>query len=107
MSGTAITCPAPAQGDERTAPQSRARLLARQKELEELQLQLEQERTALKRELGRRIDEGPARAHVGEVNRRIAEDRQGFPAFARASQNVAATAALLEALPVAATSEEQ
>ena len=62
---------------------------------------------ALECELCRHANGGPARAHTGEVNRKIAEDRQGSPAFARASQNVAAAAALLEALPAAATPEEQ
>ena len=62
---------------------------------------------ALECELCRHANGGPARAHAGEVNRKIAEDRQGSPTFARASQNVAAAAALLEALPAAATPEEQ
>ena len=35
------------------------------------------------------------------------EDRQGYPVFAWASQNVATVAALLEVLPMATTLEEQ
>ena len=63
--------PVSARGDGRQALQQRAQLLARQKELEELQLQLEQECTALERELSRRADGGPTCAHAGEVNRKL------------------------------------
>jgi len=101
--------PAPPSGwgNGHQTGQWRANLIACQKELEESQLQLEQERAALEQELGRRAGRGRARAHAGEVNCKIVEDRQGSPVFARASQNVATAAALLKALPAAMTPEEQ
>jgi len=71
--------PVSARGDGRQALQQRAHLLARQKEIEELQLQLEQERTALERELIRCADGGPACAHTGEVNRKLAEEAKTSP----------------------------
>ena len=60
---------------------------AREKELKELQLQLEQEHAALAREIGHR--------GAGEVNQQIAGDGRTSPVLNRASQNVAAAAALL------------
>ena len=87
--------------------QWRANLITRQKEVEEAQTQLEQEHMALKRELERRTGGGRACAHASEVNRKIIEDRPGSPVFARASQNITTVPALLEALPAAATPEEQ
>jgi len=85
----------------------RASLIARQKELEEAQTALEQEHAALERKVRRCTDGGRTRVHASKVNHKIMEDRQGSPVFARASQNIAAAAALLEALPAAATPEEQ
>jgi hypothetical protein len=73
-------------------------LWERKKELEEARLQLEQEHAKLEREIGRRGDGRRAYANARDVNRRILEDDEGPPLFARASQNVTATAALLEGL---------
>ena len=69
--------PPPPSGREngQQAVQWRAALIARQKELEEAQTQLEQERAELERELRWRFDGGCARAHASEVNRKIMEDR--------------------------------
>ena len=99
--------PPSGRGNGQQAGQWRASLIARQKELEEAQTQLEQEHAEIERDLRRRTDGGRARAHASEVNHKIMEDRQGSPVFARSIQNIAAAAALLKALPVARTLEEQ
>ena len=99
--------PPSGQGNGQQAGQLRASLIARQKELEEAQTALEQEHAALERKVRRCTDGGRTRVHASKVNHKIMEDRQGSPVFARASQNIAAAAALLEALPAAATPEEQ
>jgi hypothetical protein len=68
-------------------------------EREEARLQIEQKRAELEREIGRRGDEGCARVIARDINRRILEDDEGPPCFARTRQNIAAMAALLEGLP--------
>jgi len=72
-----------------------------------VQLQVEQERTALDRELGRRASGRATHACANEVNRKIIEDEQTSLVFARSSQNVATAAARLEALPMPTMPEEQ
>ena len=61
----------------------------------------------LDREIKRHGDGGRARAMVRDLNQRIVEDDQALPHFARASQNIAASAALLGRLPVPATPQDQ
>ena len=58
------------------------------------------------REIERRGDGGRARAVACHVNRRIIADDETLPHFARASQNIAATMALLHDLLEAATPED-
>ena len=70
-------------------------LRERHQELEEARLQLEQKRAELEQEIERHGDGGRARAVARDVNRRIIEDDEALPHFTRASQNVAAMAALL------------
>ena len=61
----------------------------------------------LNREIERHGDGGRARAMSHDVNWRIIVDDEFLHRFARASQNIAATAALLRGLPEAATSEDR
>ena len=65
-----------------------------------------QECTKLDREIERRGDGGRARAMARDVNWRIIVDDEALPRFARASQNIAATMALLHGLLDAATPED-
>ena len=51
------------------------------------------------REIEHHGDGGRARAMARDVNQRIIEDDEAIPHFARASQNIAAVAALLWGLP--------
>jgi hypothetical protein len=81
-------------------------LRARHKELEDTQLQLEQERAKLDREIERRKDGGHACTIAHDMNRRIIEDDEDLPHFARASQNIAAMLALLRGLPKPATPKD-
>ena len=92
---------APLRGSERE------RLQARQQELEEARQQLAAEEAAIKRELARPPAAAPARARARDVYRRIERDDLGQPRFARAGQNIAAAAALLETLPEPVTPEAQ
>ena len=59
------------------------------------------------REIERRGDGGRARDEARDVNQRIIADNETLPHFARASQNIAATMALLHGLPEAATPEDR
>ena len=68
-------------------------------ELEEARLYFEQERAELEREIERHEDGGHAHAVACDVNQRIIEDSEALPYFTRASQNIAAAAALLRGLP--------
>ena len=81
-------------------------LKARQREIEEAQLQLVQECAELDREINRRGDGGRARAVARDVNRRIIADDETLPHFARASQNIVVTTALLHGLSEAAMPED-
>ena len=60
-------------------------LNARHQELEEAQLQLEQERVELEREIERHGDGRRAHAMARDVNQRIIEDDEALPHFTRAS----------------------
>ena len=96
------------EGDVGAPPYLRVeQLKARHLELEEAQLQLEQERAELDREIEHHGDGGRARAMAHDMNRRIIEDDQVFPHFARASQNIAAAAALLRGPLGPATPEDR
>ena len=95
-----------AEGETAAPPRMRVeQLKARHQELEEARLQLEQERAELYREIERHGDGGRAHAMAHNVNRRIIVDDEAIPRFARVSQNIAATAALLRGLPEPATPE--
>ena len=61
----------------------------------------------LEQEIERHGDGGRARAIACDVNRRIFEDDEDLPHFTRASQNIAATAALLRGLPEPTTPEDR
>jgi hypothetical protein len=69
-------------------------------QLVHLQATLEQERSG-------RGDDGAARCRAHDVYRRINDDEGGNqpPAFARASQNIAAMAILLRTMPEPSTAE--
>jgi hypothetical protein len=57
----------------------------------------------LKHEIAQHHDE--MRAHARDAHRRIVEDDNGFPRFARVTQNIAVEAALLRGLLEPATPE--
>lgn len=76
-------------------------LEARERELQEAQLRVEQERATLDRELGRRGEGGKAQAATRDVHQRIVTNNLGPSLFPRPSQNVAAAATLLRAMPEA------
>ena len=61
----------------------------------------------LDHEIERHGDGGCARAMAHDMNRRIIEDDQALPHFARASQNIAAMAALLRGLSEPATPKDR
>ena len=82
-------------------------LKAQKREIEEARIQLVQECMELDREIKRRGDGGRACAMARDVNRRIITDDEILPRFARASQNIAATMALLHGLLEAATPEDR
>ena len=70
-----------AEGGTTSPPRMRVeQLKAQHQELEEARLQLEQDTVG-------------TRAMARNINRRIIEDDEALPHFARASQNIAATAA--------------
>jgi hypothetical protein len=83
------------------------RLRARQQELEDARLQLERECVVLECEITRHANGGCARAIACDMNRRIVEDDDDLPHFARASQNIAVAAALLQGLSEPATPENR
>ena len=60
----------------------------------------------LDREIERHRDGGRARAVARDMNRRIIENDKALPHFTRASQNIAATIALLWGLPEPTTPED-
>ena len=85
-----------AEGDAGTPPRLRVeQLRARYRELEDARLQLEQEHAELEQEIEHREDGGRAPAMARDVKQRIIKDDGALPHFARASQNIAATVALL------------
>jgi hypothetical protein len=57
---------------------------------------LEEEHAALEHEIAQHHDD--VRAHARDAHRRIIEDDDELPRFTRASQNIAAMAALLQGL---------
>jgi hypothetical protein len=72
--------------DERISPNPwLEQLWARQQELEDARLQLEEEHTELEREIARHRDDRPMRKWARGVHRRIVEDDDGLLYFARAS----------------------
>ena len=81
-------------------------LRARHQELEEARLQLEEERTELRREIKRHGDGGRAYTVARDLNRRIIKDDEALPHFTQASQNIAATVALLQGLSEPATPKD-
>jgi hypothetical protein len=96
------------EGYARVLPRLRIeQLRVWQKELEDARLQLEQEHTKLKREIERRENSGRARAIARDMNRRIIEDDEDLPHFARASQNIATAVALLQGLSEPATPKDR
>ena len=60
----------------------------------------------LDREIERHRHSGRARTMAYDMNWRIIEDDEALPHFARASQNIAAMAALLRGLPEPVTPED-
>ena len=83
------------------------RLRARKQEIKEAGIQLVRECAEVDREIERRGDGGCAHARARDVNRRIIIDDEALPRFAQASQNIAATMALLHGLPEATTPDDQ
>ena len=61
----------------------------------------------LDREIERHGDGGRSRAMAHDMNRRIIEDDQALPHFARASQNIVVAAALLRGLLEPTTLEDR
>ena len=61
----------------------------------------------LKREIEHHEDSRHARAIAYDVNQRIIKDDEALPHFIRASQNVAAAAALFQGLPEPTTPEDR
>ena len=82
-------------------------LQVRQRELDDARHGLELERAQLERELEHHHDGGCVRTGARDAHRRIVEDDDGLPRFARAGQNIAAAAALVRGLPAPTTPEEQ
>ena len=82
-------------------------LRARKLEIDDAGQQLVREYRKIDEEIKRRGDGGHARATARDVHQRILTDDGTLPHFARASQNITATTALLHVLPEAATSEDR
>ena len=96
------------EGDAEAPPRLRVeKLTAWHQELEEARLQLEQECAELEREIKRHEDSGRACVVACDVNQRIIEDDEALPHFTRASQNIAAAAALLRRLSGPTTPEDR
>lgn len=79
------------------------RLATEQVAVETQMAELRQRQTELAAEQGRRVDATSARARARDVAAAINQDGAPRPTFARASQNVAAAAALLGTLPAPST----
>ena len=73
-------------------------LRAHKQEIDEAGLQLVREYAEVDWEIKHRGDGGRARAMARDINRRIIVDDETLPHFARASQNITATMALLHGL---------
>ena len=82
-------------------------LRAQKWEIDEARQQLVWEYVEVNREIERRGDGGRARDVARDVNRRIIADDETLPHFARASQNITATMALLHGLLEAAMPEDR
>ena len=82
-------------------------LRARKREIDEARQQLIREYAEVDQEIERRRNGGRARAVARDVNRRIIADDETLPHFIWASQNIAATTALLHGLLEAATPEDR
>ena len=78
---------------------------ARQLEVAEAKRQLEHEHQMFEQDLVRGQRGGRARARAREVHRRIVADVPSVPVLPRASQNVAAAAAIFQNLPEPDTPE--
>ena len=78
---------------------------ARQLEVAEAKRQLEHEHQMLEQELARGQRGGRARARAREVHHRIMADNPAVPILPRASENVAAAAAIFQNLPEPDTPE--
>jgi hypothetical protein len=82
--------------NERIQPNPRLeQLWARQQKLEDMRLQLEEERVELEREISCHGEGERVRAMARDVYWRIIKIDDSLSHFARASQNIAVTAALL------------
>jgi len=81
-------------------------LKSQKREINEAEQQLVREYALVDREIKRHGDGGHARAVAHDVNRRIIVDDETLPHFARASQNITATMALLHGLLEAAMPED-
>ena len=73
-------------------------LRAQKREIDEAGLALVREYTKVYREIEHRGDGGRAHAVAHDVNRRIIADDETLPHFARATQNIATTIALIHGL---------
>lgn len=108
--GEATSPITPGDEDERGANTPplplREQLWARQKDPDEELLQLEHKRAELECELGRKGYGRCAHADGRVVNQHIWEDRGGLLCFNRPSQNIIATATVLEVMLESAMSEE-
>ena len=82
-------------------------LRARKLEIDEAGQGLVQEYADINREIERRVDGGHACATARTIHQRILTNDGTLPHFARVSQNIAATTALLHGLPEAAMSKDR
>ena len=81
-------------------------LRARRQEINEAGQQLVREYVEVNREIKRHRNDGRARTVARDVNQRIIVDDETLPHFARASQNITTTMALLHGLLEAAMLED-
>ena len=82
-------------------------LRAQKLEIDEARQHLAREYREVDEEIKRRGDGGHARTTARNVHQRIVTDDGALPHFARASQNIAATMALLHGLIEAATPKDR
>ena len=81
-------------------------LRARKREIDKARQQLIREYVEVDEEIKRRGDGGHARAVARDINQRIIADGETLPHFIWASQNIAATVALLQRLPEPTTPKD-